>query len=217
MTFLAITVTWVLLGFVYCNALEWVIHRYVLHGLGKNKKSFWFFHWKHHKESRKHKFKDNRCSGTPFYKDKEFLGVILLLIAHSPTLWVAPAFFITLTWRALDYYRVHTKSHKSEEWAKNYVPWHWDHHMGPREAVEANWCVTLPLFDYIMGTRVKYYGTTKYYLDLAKKSNRELRKMKDGKDSKRMERICQRSGKNKNLLSEDKDRCKKAGGCGCGY
>jgi len=33
MTFLAITVFWVLLGFVYGNALEWVIHKKILHDL----------------------------------------------------------------------------------------------------------------------------------------------------------------------------------------
>ena len=27
------------------NAGEWLIHKYWLHGLGKNKKSFWAFHW----------------------------------------------------------------------------------------------------------------------------------------------------------------------------
>jgi len=143
--------------------------------------------------------------------------MIALLVAHTPTWWISPVFFITLVWRALDYYRVHKKSHEDQEWAKNYVPWHWDHHMGPREAANANWCVTFPLFDYIMGTRVKYYGTKKYYLDVAKKSSRALRKIKDGKDFKRMERVRKRGRKNKDLLSEDKDHCKKAGGCGCGY
>jgi len=66
------------LGLLYSNAGEWFIHRYVLHGLRRNKRSLWSFHW------------------------------------H-------------------------------------------DHHMGPNQ--EANWCVTQPWFDYVMGTRELYAGT----------------------------------------------------------
>ena len=37
-------------AYVYGGFLEWALHKYVLHGLGKNKKSIFSFHWhKHHK------------------------------------------------------------------------------------------------------------------------------------------------------------------------
>ena len=36
------------LGLLYANASEWLIHHYVLHGLGKKKRSFWSFHWGEH-------------------------------------------------------------------------------------------------------------------------------------------------------------------------
>jgi hypothetical protein len=32
------------------------------------------------------------------------------------------------------------------------IPWHYDHHMNSNQ--DANWCVTKPWFDYILGTRV---------------------------------------------------------------
>jgi hypothetical protein len=178
---LSISIFWFALGIVYCNGLEWLVHRYILHGLGKKKNSVWSFHWKHHKASRKHKFKDERGGEIPFYRDFEFLGILALLVAHVPTLWLSPVFFATVVWRALAYYRVHKKAHEDEQWAKKHVSWHWDHHMGPASAIEANWCVTFPLFDYIMRTRVKYFGTRKYYLDLARRSSRKLRKMKNEK------------------------------------
>ena len=39
--------------------LEWFVHKYLLHGLGKKKNSFLAFHWSgHHKESRKNNFKE---------------------------------------------------------------------------------------------------------------------------------------------------------------
>lgn len=178
---LAIAVLWILAGIVYCNALEWLVHKYVLHRLGKKKDSVWRFHWSHHKSSRQNIFKDCRWKDLPLYEDREFWGIVGLLIIHIPTAWVSPVFFFTLMWRAFDYYRVHKKAHDNEEWAKKHVPWHWDHHMGPKAAIEANWCVTYPLFDYIMGTRVKYFETKKYYLDFTKRSIKRLREIKNEK------------------------------------
>jgi hypothetical protein len=43
------------LGLLYANAGEWFIHKYVLHGVGKRKGSFWDFHWReHHSACRRH-------------------------------------------------------------------------------------------------------------------------------------------------------------------
>jgi len=55
---------------------------------------------------------------------------------------------------------MHRKSHLDVEWGKKWMPWHWDHHMGRDQ--NANWGVTLPLWDYALGTRVKMNlgGTT---------------------------------------------------------
>jgi len=186
MGFLFSAFLWVCLGFLYTNALEWVIHKHVLHGMGKKKSSFWSFHWSgHHRESRKNNFKDSRWDNTPVLKDREFLGVIFLTVLHVPTIWMSPVLYLTIVWRAIAYYRVHKKSHESEEWAKQNVPWHWDHHMGPRKAVEANWCVSNPFFDNLMGTRVKYYLTTEYFLDeLKRKDKNEYKRM-----LKKLERV----------------------------
>jgi len=181
---------WIAAGFVYCNFLEWFVHKYLLHGLGKKKNSFLAFHWSgHHKESRKNNFKDPRWEKILLHKDREFLGVVLLTILHIPTFWLSPFFYLTLVWRAFAYYRVHKKSHENEEWAKQNVPWHWDHHMGPRRAVEANWCVSNPLFDNLMGTRVKYYLTTEYFLDQLKRKNKNEYK----KIVQKLERIPSRA------------------------
>lgn len=47
---------------------------------------------------------------------------------------------------------MHKKSHLDPEYARTRIPWHYDHHMNANQ--NANWCVTRPWFDYIMGTRV---------------------------------------------------------------
>ena len=183
---------WMAVGFVYCNFLEWFIHKNILHGLGKKKNSFWSFHWsEHHKESRKNNFRDPRWEAIPLHRDKELLGIVILTALHVPTLWISPFLYLAIIWRSLVYYRVHKKSHLDVEWTKQNAPWHWDHHMGPRKAVEANWCVSNPFFDNLMGTRVKYYLTTEYFLDRLKRKNRDeykkivqiLERVPDGADS----------------------------------
>src|SRR3954447_2974162 len=84
------------LGLLYANASEWLIHRYVLHGLGKHKKSFWSFHWaEHHRACRKHDFFDPDYQRSPFgvhAQGKEALAVAALLLAHAPLFPVAPWF-----------------------------------------------------------------------------------------------------------------------------
>ena len=68
------------------------------------------------------------------------------------------------------YYRVHKRAHLDPEWAKVHLPWHYDHHMGPNQ--NANWCVTRPWFDHLMGTREPYLGTERAAQDAAKRAAR---------------------------------------------
>ena len=51
-----------------------------------------------------------------------------------------------------NYYYLHRRAHLEPEWAKKKLPWHYDHHMNSNQ--DANWCVTKPWFDYLLGTRV---------------------------------------------------------------
>ena len=60
------------------------------------------------------------------------------------------------------------------EWARENLPWHYDHHMGPNQ--DANWCVTRPWFDDLMGTREPYAGTERESRDLAKRAARAARR-----------------------------------------
>ena len=146
------------LALLYANAGEWLIHKYVLHGLGKKKKSFFSFHWgEHHRACRKHAFRDpdyqrpvlgNHAQG------KEALAIAGIMLAHAPLLPVAPWFTATVWYSALDYYYKHKRSHLDPEWAKVHLKHHYDHHMGREQ--DANWCVTRPWFDHLMGTRIDY-------------------------------------------------------------
>lgn len=163
------------LGLLYANAMEWVIHKHALHGLGKNKKSFWSFHWhEHHQVSRKQAMLDEQYHQSILgwnAHSKEVLSLVAAAAIHAPLLPVAPFFTLAVWASAANYYRVHRKAHLDPQWAEAHVPWHVDHHMGPNQ--HANWCVTCPLFDRVMGTREKYLGTDKHKEDLAREAARE--------------------------------------------
>ena len=149
------------LGVLSNNAAEWLVHKYVLHGLGKKKGSFWSFHWhEHHKNARKNAGYD------PVYeleiedsssRAKEVLGIVAGALVATPLLPIAPSFVAGAWASSAAYYFVHKKSHLDPAWGKKWVPWHMDHHLGPNQ--HKNWCVTLPVFDWVMGTREVFVGT----------------------------------------------------------
>ena len=167
------------LGLLYANGAEWLIHKYILHGVGKNKASWWAFHWHdHHRQARKNGHIDSKYEQPPLAEDtpqrRELIGLTLAAGAHLPLLTIAPFFTMTVAYAAVNYYRKHRRSHIDPEWARKHLPWHYDHHMGPNQ--HANWCVTRPWFDQLMGTREPYVGTEREQRDIEKQKARLKRK-----------------------------------------
>ncbi len=161
-------------GLIAANATEWVVHKYLLHNQGKKKGSFWGFHFhEHHKEVRKASFRD------PYYErslwgwnpqTKEVVALSGLLLTQLPLFPIAPFYVGTVAYCGWNYYRKHKRAHMDPEWAREHLPWHYDHHMGPNQ--DANWCVTRPWFDHIMGTREPYLGTEREARDRASRAKR---------------------------------------------
>lgn len=162
-------------GLLASNAFEWAMHKHVLHGRGRDRSSFWAFHWhEHHKKSRKNGHYDDDYT-KPLGEAKGMLREAVALtagaVALAPLAPVAP-FFVGACWYSTyNYYRTHKRAHLDPEWARRRLPWHYDHHMGPDQ--NANWCVTRPWFDYVMGTRKPYLGTARAVRDLARQAARE--------------------------------------------
>ncbi len=164
------------LGLLYANAGEWLIHKHVLHGLGRDRKSFWRFHWhEHHRESRLHGFRDQHYERRLFdgwhAQSREAAALAAAAVLHLPLLPIAPYFTAAVLISIANYYRVHKKSHQDPAWAREHLRWHYDHHMGPNQ--HANWCVSFPWFDHLMGTREPYAGTAREQKDLARKAARD--------------------------------------------
>ncbi len=163
------------IGLITANATEWAFHKYVQHGFGKRRDSFWGFHWnEHHRAARRHGFEDPGYRRFPVGRHAQGREVAALVgagAAITPLLPVAPFFVATLWWSGWRYYHLHKKAHLDPEWAREHLPWHYDHHMGPNP--NANWCVTRPWFDHLMGTRERYVGTAAETRDLARRREKE--------------------------------------------
>ena len=149
------------------NAGEWAAHKYLLHDLGKNKKSPFAFHFhQHHQSVRKHGMYDPDYEGPPWSTVTQLGEAITLTaigLAHLPLLPIAP-FYVGTTWWCLEHYRrVHKRAHIDPEWGRAHLPWHYDHHMGPNQ--DRNWCVVWPWFDNLVGTRRTFVGTAKELAD----------------------------------------------------
>jgi sterol desaturase/sphingolipid hydroxylase (fatty acid hydroxylase superfamily) len=162
------------LGMLAANGVEWLVHKHVLHGLGKKRESFWAFHWhEHHRASRQNGHLDPHYSRSVFgwhAQGKEAAALVAGGALLLPVLPIAPLFTLTMWGCGVNYWRVHRRAHQDPEWAKEHLPWHYDHHMGPQQ--DANWCVTKPWFDHIMGTRVPYLGTARERADAARRADR---------------------------------------------
>ncbi|MFP1158487.1 sterol desaturase family protein [Acinetobacter baumannii] len=144
------------LGIFVANGLEWYFHKVCLHEFPtKYRNSPFFTHIAHHKRARLNNFHDEGYAESMF-KNAEIYNekTALIGLAGAATVFlpVAPFFTAGLYYGIWNYWRIHAKSHLDPEYAKNRIPWHYDHHMTSNQ--NANWCVTRPWFDYIMGTRV---------------------------------------------------------------
>jgi sterol desaturase/sphingolipid hydroxylase (fatty acid hydroxylase superfamily) len=163
------------LALLTANATEWVFHKYVLHGLGRDRKSFWSFHWyEHHRSSRRHQGLDPEYQKPLFgwhAQGKEALALGVAGVLYLPLFPVAPFFTATMFYCGINYYRKHKRAHQDLDWARTHLPWHLDHHLGPKQ--DANWCVTRPWFDILLGTREPYLGTEREKSDLARRHQRK--------------------------------------------
>ena len=146
-------------GYLYGHIAEWLMHKYVLHKLGKKANNLFSFHYReHHRSSRRNDFYDAVYSPWLVRMDpagKEagcLLGIILL---HIPVLFLSYGFFFALVVSSAEYYYKHRKAHTNIEWAKEKLVWHYDHHMGKIQ--DANWGVRSDFADKLFGARIYYY------------------------------------------------------------
>ena len=134
------------LGLLYANFMEWFVHRFLFHGLGKNKKSIFAFHLReHHIIARKNHFVDKSVT------IREFLGIVGLVLSHLPlhTVYGWTTFYMAIVIYGGAFLALHKLQHCFPKLAKRYYWWHWNHHMSNQNK---SWCVVHPFTDMILGT-----------------------------------------------------------------
>jgi len=137
----------VMAGIFYANVLEYCIHRFLFHGLGKKQNSFFAFHLRdHHLVSRRNGFIDIRFS------KNEVIGMPLLVLLHSPLLLFSAPFFCAVSVYAILFLVLHNCQHRFPEFTKKYFWWHWNHHMRNQNK---SWAVVIPITDILTGTLEK--------------------------------------------------------------
>ena len=149
-------------GLVIANGFEWFAHKYLLHGVHRKGKPRFSptpkqmeSHWAHHREVRKQEFSDDcYAEGLDNWRTRnELIALAAVATVSSAAAYpFSKGMALSIWYCAGNYYYVHRRSHLEPEWAKKRIPWHYDHHMNSNQ--DANWCVTRPWFDYVMGTRV---------------------------------------------------------------
>ncbi len=171
----------VLVAWIYSHFLEYFLHKYLLHN-PKRKKWFKTHFADHHRVSRKLLMIDPKyLSGLRIQGDPELKGLILLAFLHFPIALFFPYAYFALIVCSLNYWYIHSRSHRDINWSRENTPWHYDHHLGKNQ--NANWGVRLPMIDYLFGTRVLYKGTKKEII----KYHLIKSKMEQIINSKRME------------------------------
>lgn len=150
-------------GMFLGNVYEYFLHRHILHGLGKRKKSYFSSHWhKHHRIARRNNFYDfsyKNIFSINSNAKKELINIGILAVLNFPLYFLSPAIYFGLIFHAGLYFVIHRYSHLNPVWAKKYLPWHWEHHLGKDQ--DKNWCVTFPLTDQIILYIEKIYYTIK--------------------------------------------------------
>ncbi|MDH0564120.1 sterol desaturase family protein [Acinetobacter courvalinii] len=149
-------------GLAVANAFEWFAHKYILHGVHRPGQPRYSpvpksmeSHWAHHREVRKQQFSDDcYVEGVEHWRTRnEIMSLAVVAGVASVAFYpISKGMSLAALYSAGNYYYVHRRAHLEPDWAKRTIPWHYDHHMNSNQ--DANWCVTRPWFDYVMGTRV---------------------------------------------------------------
>lgn len=149
-------------GLVVANGFEWFAHKYILHGIHRKGQSRYSpvpdsmrSHWEHHREVRKTDFLDHGyVDGLKNWRTRNEVGSLVVVASVFGLVFYPFSKGMTLAtlYSAGNYYYIHRRAHLEPDWAMKKIPWHYDHHMNSNQ--DANWCVTKPWFDYVLGTRV---------------------------------------------------------------
>lgn len=143
------------IGLLVFGVGEWAIHRYLLHGPGRPA----HHHGEHHRAARDHGGYDPAYEGPAWStatQRREALGLTAVGLLHAPLLVIAPFYTATIWYCLVRYRRDHRRAHLDPGWARDHLPWHYDHHI---DEGAGNFGVSWAWFDVLAGTRSVFVGS----------------------------------------------------------
>ena len=113
------------LGLAVFGAGEWATHKYLLHGLGRDRNSRFAFHYHdHHQAVRRNGGYDPAYEGpvwsTPT-QAREAIGLTVIGLAHLPLLPFAPFYTGTIWYCLARYRRNHRRAHLDPAWGRDHL------------------------------------------------------------------------------------------------
>ena len=151
-----------LVALLLANFLEWSVHRFVLHGMGRKRKSFWAFHWvDHHKAARRNGFQDVDYETHPFRwnaQGKEVISLAGLFLMSLPFVLVSWGFVLGSWLSIVNYYSLHRWAHLHPAWCRTLPP-----HVGTSTSIT---CLApssragMPFCTTILPRRLRVLGRT---------------------------------------------------------
>lgn len=155
---------------------EWATHRYLLHGLGRDRNSRFAFHYhEHHQSARRNGGYDPAYEGrvwTTTTQRREAIGLTMVGLAHAPLFPIAPFYTSTIWYCLYRYRRDHRRGHLDPSWMRDHLSWHYDHHMGGDQ--DKNFGVVWSWFDSLAGTREVFVGSERERASYPKQVARAL-------------------------------------------
>lgn len=141
------------LAWAYGHALEYTLHRFVLHNrkvLGG--KPFKRHFSRHHGEVRKNGMLDVEYQALSKYSliNPEPLALLFLSIIHLPVAIYFPYAYLMLIMSGFAYFAAHALSHVIPTIMQKIMPWHTWHHLEKNQNM--NYGVRLPIIDILVGT-----------------------------------------------------------------
>ena len=143
----------ILIAWLYGHFLEYYLH-IAMHDYKRFPYLFKHHFGGHHRIAKKNDMRDDSYDEL-FDRSSlfEIASITIGLLLHAPIAFWFPFAYATLVINLFTYYWYHRKSHIDIEWAKEKLPWHYDHHMNSDQ--HANWGVRLPIVDWLFGTRIE--------------------------------------------------------------
>ena len=165
-----LVLTQVIISWLYSHLLEYLLIRFVFSRYAEKPSTLRL----HNRLCKVNLMENSAMIGADSsHMRTEMKVVSFITLLHLPVAFIFPVSFVTLFVCAISYLLHHRACHSDFKTAREYYPWHYDHHMSYKR--NYNYCVRSPMMDILFKTRDIYKGTKHEKRQFGKKLFRKRR------------------------------------------